>query len=155
MTEVALCSVCHSLIYLFLVQLMLQEGTKFWRIGILRVCLEIVSRSFDLNYKWAFKLQILNLQMLCCIYTAKLRFIMWVAASKSARVTQNIELGPFTCISSELLYLLNDTDLEVTLLMSVQRNDNSKRSQSIREIWGAGRDCLDFEGFFNQEQENN
>lgn len=76
-----------------------------------------------------------------------------MAASKSARVTQNIELGPFTCISSELLYLLNDTDLEVTLLMSLQRNDNSK-SQSIREIWGAGRDCLDFEGFFNQEQEN-
>lgn len=37
---------------------------------------------------------------------------MLVAASQSARASQNLAQRPFTLISSQLLYLLNNTDLE-------------------------------------------
>lgn len=49
----------------------------------------------------------------------------------------NLAQGPFTCISSELLYLLNNTDLEAALLMSVQKNDIlrcPRASEASREL---------------------
>lgn len=62
--------------------------------------------------------------MICSIYSKTDFYNADDSKSKCfSKASQNLAWWPFTCNSSEFLYLLNEPDLEVALLMSVQKND--------------------------------